>query len=84
MKNNMYTKTSLSETIDSKRSSGRKCRIARDSMVENVNLMMHNVGKHVRIDRWMMHSKDVSNYECMVKNMVFRNRSSTTVVKIKT
>ena len=60
IKNNMHPKTS-SATIEGKRSRGRQYRAVRDSIVDNVNLTMTNVGKDGRIDRWMMHSKDMCN-----------------------
>ena len=46
-------------------------------MVENINLTMPNVGNDGQIDRWMIHSKDLSNWEHMVKSMVLRDRPNT-------
>ena len=74
MKNNMCPKILLSATIDDERSRGRQCRAVRDSMVEEIDPIMPNVGKYGLIDRWMMCSNEAANWEHMVKNMLFRDR----------
>ena len=74
MKNNMHPRTLLSATTSGKRSRGRQHRSVRDSMVENINLMTPNVVKDDRINNWLKCSKDITNWEHVVKIIVFRDR----------
>ena len=73
MKNNVYPKIILSATTDSKRRRGRQHWTVRESMVENISLAVQNVGIDGRINRQMKYSKDAVNWECMVKNIEFRD-----------
>ena len=59
MKNNAHPKILFSETVNGIRSRGRQYRAFRDSMVENINLIVPNVEKDGRIYRWMRHSKEM-------------------------
>ena len=62
MKSSMRPEILLKATIDGKCNRDRKYRAVRDAMIDNVNLVVPNVGKEGQIDRWTKHTKDASNW----------------------
>ena len=57
----MCHKTLLTATIGGKSSRGREQQIVSDTMVNDINIIMHNVGKDGRVDEWINNVKCASN-----------------------